>query len=298
VQSAGKTRSDVLNPTGYFLGSSSAELDRLRLQAKIYEEHTCWLLDRIPIQPGWRALDVACGPIGIIPLLAERVGPTGEVIGLDSDERMVENARALVADQRLTNTQIVVGDARRTGLPSSRFDLLHERLLLINVPDPESVLAEMIRLTRPGGVIAVQEVDTVSWLCEPPHPAWDRLLDAWKTIGSNLGKDLFIGRRLPALLEGAGLCDVGAHVHALVYRGSHLYKMHLIWFIELGRDRILELGLFSPRELSELVDGLRRHLEQPSVLVLSHLLFQAWGRRPWVPSPPCQRKFRPLGLEG
>jgi hypothetical protein len=92
----------VTTPTEYFLGSSSAELDRLRLQAKIYEKHTRWLLDRIPIQPGWRALDVACGPVGIVPLLAERVGPTGEVISLDSDERMVENARAVVVDQGLT----------------------------------------------------------------------------------------------------------------------------------------------------------------------------------------------------
>ena len=148
VQSARRT-GEILNPTGYFLGSGSAELDRLRLQAQIYEEHTRWLLDRIPIQPGWRALDVACGPVGIVPLLAERVGPTGEVIGLDSDQRMVENARALVVDQRLTSTQIVVGDARRTGLPSSQFDLVHERLLLVNVPDPESVLAEMIRLRAP-----------------------------------------------------------------------------------------------------------------------------------------------------
>jgi SAM-dependent methyltransferase len=269
-----------LNPTGYFLGSSSAELERLTLQAQIYEEHTRWLLDQLPIQPGWRALDVACGPVGIVPLLAERVGPTGEVIGLDSDERMVENARALVADRRLASTKIVVGDARRSGLPSSRFDLVHERLLLINVPDPESVLAEMVRLTRPGGFVAGQEVDTVSWLCEPPHPAWDRLLGAWKIIGSDLGKDLFIGRRLPTLLKGAGLVDVGTRVHALVYRGDHPYKMHLLWFIALGRDRILEKGLFSPAELAELVDGLRRHLEQPDTLVLAHLLFQAWGRRP------------------
>ena len=268
-----------MNPTGYFLGSGPAELERLRLQATIYEEHTRWLLDRIPIQPGWRALDVACGPVGIVPLLAERVGPTGEVMGLDSDAGMVENARAWVVDQGLTSTRIVVGDARRTGWPSSGFDLVHERLLLINVPDPESVLAEMIRLTRPGGFVVAQEVDTVSWLCEPPHPAWDRLLDAWKIIGSELGKDLFIGRRLPALLEGAGLLDVGVQVQALLYRGHHPYKMHLLWFIALGQDRILEKGLFTPAELAELVDGLRRHLEQPDTLVLAHLLFQAWGQR-------------------
>jgi ubiquinone/menaquinone biosynthesis C-methylase UbiE len=84
-------------------------LDRLRLQAHIFEEHTRWLLDRIPFQPGWRALDVACRPVGIVPLLAQRVGPTGEVMGLDSDERMVESARAMVVEQGLTSTQIIGG---------------------------------------------------------------------------------------------------------------------------------------------------------------------------------------------
>lgn len=119
----------------------------------------------------------------------------------------------------------------------------------------------------------------MSWVCEPPHPAWDRLLDGWKMIGSELGKDLFIGRRLPGLLNAAGLIDVQTHVHALVYQDSHPYKMHLLWFTALGRDRMLEKGLFSPSELSDLVNALQRHLEQPDTLVLAHLLFQAWGQR-------------------
>src|SRR5262249_55575277 len=148
-------------------------------------------------------------------------------------------------NQGFMNTQIVGGDARRTGLPHSRFDLVHERLLLINVPDPDAVLAEMIRLVRPGGYVITQEIDTGSRLCEPPHPAWDRLLEAWKIIGSELGKDLFIGRRFPSLLKRAGLSNVGTHAHALVYRGDHPYKMHLLWFIALGQERILNKGLFS-----------------------------------------------------
>jgi hypothetical protein len=55
--------------------------------------------------------------------------------------------------------------------------------------------------------------------------------------------------------------------------------MHLLWFIALARDRILEKGLLSSAELAEFVEGLRRHLEQPDTLVLAHLLFQAWGQR-------------------
>src|SRR5262245_42951691 len=131
----------------------------------------------------------------------------------------------------------------------------------------------------PGGYVITQEVDTVSWLCEPPHPAWDRLLEAWKIIGSELGKDLFIGRRLPSLLKRAGLSNVGIHAHALVYRGDHPYKMHLLWFIALGQERILSKGSISSAELSVLVEGLRHHLEQPDTLVSAHLLFQAWGQR-------------------
>src|SRR5262249_43778443 len=150
----------------------------------------------------------------------------------------------------------------------------------------ESILAEMTRLTRPGGFVVAQEVDTVSWLCEPPHPAWDRLLGAWKSIGNDLGKDIFIGRRLPGLLKGAGLVDVGTHAHALVYRDDHPYKMHLLWFIAIARDRLLEKGVFSRAELDKLVDELRRHLEQPDTLVLAHLLFQAWGRRPLAAPNP------------
>ena len=85
--------------------------------------------------------------------------------------------------------------------------------LLINVPNPEQIVSEMVALVRPGGVVALQDVDRCSWVCDPPHPAWTTLLTALNTAWTQDGADPFIGRRLPGLLRRAGLVDVGVDVH-------------------------------------------------------------------------------------
>jgi hypothetical protein len=60
------------NFQSYPLGGTQTERDRLVLQAEQYAAKTNWLLDQIRIQPGWRAIDIGCGPIGILNLLSER----------------------------------------------------------------------------------------------------------------------------------------------------------------------------------------------------------------------------------
>ena len=66
----------------YPLGGTDSERDRLVNQALQYEPTANWLLDQIGVQPGWRAVDIGCGPIGILNLLSARVGPRGAVVGL------------------------------------------------------------------------------------------------------------------------------------------------------------------------------------------------------------------------
>ena len=78
----------------------------------------------------------------------------------------------------LGNVRFVLGDATATGLSERSFDLAHIRLLLVNVPDPAAVLREAVSIVRPSGTVAVQEVDWLSWQCEPAIPAWTALRDA------------------------------------------------------------------------------------------------------------------------
>ena len=81
---------------------------------------------------------------------------------------------SLAAAQGLANVEVINADARRTGLTAGAFDLVHTRTLLVTLPQPEAVVAEMVRLARPGGWVACQEPDVGCSLCYPQLPEWDR----------------------------------------------------------------------------------------------------------------------------
>jgi ubiquinone/menaquinone biosynthesis C-methylase UbiE len=119
----------------YLLGGSDAERARLRAQAGEFEASARWLLETIGRQPGARVLDVGCGPFGILALLADAVGPAGEVVGLEREHKFLEMARADVARLGLGNVTVLQGDALSSGLDRGSFDLVQERLVLVNVPE-------------------------------------------------------------------------------------------------------------------------------------------------------------------
>ena len=189
----------------YALGSSSGESARLQRQAEELAPDSAVLLDSVGLRPGDSAIDLGCGPRGVIDLLAERVAPGGRVVGLDADPAHVAMASEFVASRGLSEVEVVCGDARDTGLESGSFDLVHARTLLITVPQPAEVLAEMVRLARPGGWVAGLEPDTEAAICYPPHPAFDRLCEIFTIAFSRNGADPHFGRRMAELYRQAGL---------------------------------------------------------------------------------------------
>jgi ubiquinone/menaquinone biosynthesis C-methylase UbiE len=161
--------------TEYVLGGSGAERARLRAQAAEHEASARWLLEAIGIRPGARVLDVGCGPYGILGFLAGAVGLTGEVVGLERERRFVEIVKTEVTRLGLGNVTVVQGDALSSGLDRESFDLVHERLVLVNVPERRELLAEMASLAAPGGVVALEDIDNLSWVCEPAHESWTQV---------------------------------------------------------------------------------------------------------------------------
>jgi SAM-dependent methyltransferase len=268
---------------GYVLGASELERQRLMRQAKGIATEAFWLLDRVGVKRGWRAVDVGCGPIGILDLLCDRVGVTGETVGVDNDARMIAMAREVAAELNLTNLTLIQAEATDTGLEPASFDIAHARLLLVNVPNPERVVTGLSALVRPGGAVALEEVDWVSWVCEPPHHAWDRLRDALCEFRTRRGLDVHMGRRLPGLLRGAGLDEVGfravcpTYVHGDDDNHNHLL---LVNFAKLHGADLVADGLLAADELASLVNALEAHLADPSTVTLYTLLCQAWARRP------------------
>ena len=164
----------TIRSADYVFGGERNELDRLLGQAEDLKPESSALLDQIGIERGWRIADIGCGPIGILDVLSDRVGPEGTIVGVEREPRFAAMARAEVARRGLRNVSIVEGDLLAAGLDEASFDLVHERLVLINVPQPEqhTIVAAMFRLARPGGILAVENWDRASYVSYPEHPAW------------------------------------------------------------------------------------------------------------------------------
>src|SRR5580693_3811077 len=155
---AGVTRPEA--SAVYPLGTSQDESARLVRQAEELAADSAALLDRVGLLPGQSAIDLGCGPRGILDMLAGRVAPAGRVVGLDADPAHTAMAAEFAAARGLSGVEIITGDARSTGLPAGTFDLVHARTLLVNLSEPAEAAAEMTRLARPGGWVASAEPDT------------------------------------------------------------------------------------------------------------------------------------------
>jgi ubiquinone/menaquinone biosynthesis C-methylase UbiE len=264
----------------YALGSNSAESARLRRQSDELRPQSAELLERIGLASGQSALDLGCGPSGIIDLLAATVGPGGRVVGLDADPAHTAMASQYARARGLDNVAVLTADARHTGLPPDSFDLVHARTLLVTIPEPEEVLAEMVRLAKPGAWIASQEADVEHTLCYPSLPAWDRLHELFQSGFSRTGANPCLGRRLGELYRQAGLEDIEVVIHAPAYPAGHSRRTLLPDLVRSLRPMILELGLSDEHELTELDDAVRAHLADPRTLMMPHLLVVARGRKP------------------
>ena len=267
-------------PDQYFLGYRRAEQERLERQADELAHESAWLFDQIGVRDGWRVVEIGCGPRGCLGLLSQRVGATGRVVGVERSDEQVERARQFVAAGCLTNVDVLQADARRTGLAEGTFDLATARLVLVNVPEPEQLVAEMVRLVRPGGVVALHEADSTAQRCDPPLAAQTRLLQLLNACAEMSGIDRSIGPRVPRMLRESGIVDVRVNPLIHVYPPGHGRRMMLLEFVENARHRILDPNLIAEVELDELTAALRRHLEDPGTLVVSSLFIQAWGRTP------------------
>jgi hypothetical protein len=107
-------------------------------------------------------------------------------------------------------------------------------------------------------------------------PAGRDVLSAKRAAGA----DSYIGRRLPELFRQAGLVDIGVEAKADIYPAGHSRRTVLLDLVRSMRPAVLEHGIADERELDEVDRAATRHIDNPDTLVMPHLLFLAWGRKP------------------
>ena len=153
-----------------------------------------------------RVLDVGCGSGADALAMARTVGPGGRVVGIDSAEAMIAHA----TDQRAGEARHLpvsyeLGDAQAMTFPGASVDAAHAERVFQHLTDPQAALAEMIRVTRPGGRVLVADVDWgMAGLDGSDRELTQRILDHT----ARAVRQGWIGRRLNGLFRQAELRDV------------------------------------------------------------------------------------------
>ena len=159
------------------------------------------------LAPGMRVLDVGCGPGSITQGLARHVAP-GEVVGVDLSRETLEAARAAASAQGLTNLTYEEASVYQLPFPDASFDAAYAHQVLQHLREPEHAIREMLRVLRPGGLLAVRDVDWGTATFWPAEPWIDRFIATHFRTWERNGGDPRMGRRLRALFNDAQLADV------------------------------------------------------------------------------------------
>jgi SAM-dependent methyltransferase len=264
----------------YLQAVLASETERLRIQAEAWEPEVEIWLDQIGVQPGWRCVDLGCGPMGILEPLSRRTDWSGRVVGVENSPAQAEDARQFVRDNRLESVEVLTASPYDPPLECGTFHLAHTRFLLASLGREEELLNEMLALVRPGGIVALQEPDAASWNCYPSRPGFRRLVSAIQDAYAEAGGDFNAGRRTFGLLRKLGLADVQARAAVVAERGAGKpFRSALLHEANAVRKLILEGDILSQPELDKAIAEVKQALDDPNTLVLSYTVTQVWGRK-------------------
>jgi SAM-dependent methyltransferase len=240
--------------------------------AALLDATTFGHLDRLGIAEAWQCWEVGAGATTVPVWLAERVGPAGYVLATDIDPSFLHGTGSQRFEVR--RHDIVVDPA-----PADTFDLVHTRVLLEHLSDPDVALARMVHAVPPGGWLLLESADPrlqplgCPDATGPSEELANRVLKACWTLQA-ARTDLGYGRTLPRRLHGLGLVDVAAEVRFSL-AGPAQPQLHRT-LIQRARERLITSELVSAEEIEQhLADVDAGRLDLAAFPVVS-----AWGRKP------------------
>ena len=212
---------DKASPTrAYALGHSDRELERLAVQARLIDPMTRRFFRDAGIVPGMRVLDVGSGAGDVAFLVADLVGDTGQVVGIDRVPAALVAATARAAALSLRNVSFREGDPSDMTFEQP-FDAIVGRYVLMFQHDPTTMLRKLVTHVRRGGVVIFHEPDWDSVRSFPPAPTYDRCC-RWIVETLRLsGADPRMGIKLHATFVEAGLPAPTMRLESVIGGGSN-----------------------------------------------------------------------------
>lgn len=206
------------------------------------------------LSDGMKLLDFGCGPGSVTADLAREVAPTGTIVGIDSSAEAVTIA---ARDAAAAGVQYVQASVYDIPLPDGSVDVAYGHQVLQHLANPVGALSEVLRVLRPGGIVAVRDADFGSMIHHPHFPKLDAWRDLYHGVARANGGEPDAGRHLLQWVQQAGFAEPTATTSTWTYATPEERAAWAdLWAkrISLPRfaDRAAELGLCERHEIAEM----------------------------------------------
>ncbi len=191
------------------------------------------------IKPTDYILDVGCGP-GTITVDMAQIASQGHVLGIEAVPSVLDQARSVAAERGVTNVKFE-GPVDANALPyeDGTFDVVYCHQVLQHTSDPVGILKEMLRVTKPGGIVAARESVYRCFAWYPAHAGLDKWLELYNKNAISNGGDPHAGQVLHTWARKAGFEseEVQSTVTSWCYTGQQAVQWANMW-----ADRALQSG--------------------------------------------------------
>jgi SAM-dependent methyltransferase len=227
-----------------------------------------------------RVLDVGCGSGDVALLVAELVGKTGEVIGVDRAAPAVRLATERAQARGARNVRFLEADPAEMQFDRP-FDAVVGRLVLMYYPDPVAAVQKLVAHLRDEGLIVFHEFDMANFRSLPQAPTFERHAELIRQTLTATGARTQLGLELYAVFLAAGLPGPSMRMDAIVGGGSESPVYEIV--TEVVRSLLpamerLNIATANDLDISTLAQRLRDEVVSVNGVTMSPALIGAWSR--------------------
>jgi SAM-dependent methyltransferase len=223
------------------------------------------------LKQGWRVLDIGCGTGAISKGIAQKVGPTGHVTGIDNTAYFIESGKETYAD--VENLELVHADLL-TFEPTEKFDLIVAARVLQWLNNPQEAVVKLKSMLKPGGILSVLDYnhEALEWQPEPPA-SMRQFYATFLRWRGDAGMNNHIAEDLPGYFTEAGLSTVevlDANEHYKKGEPNFLSKIG-IWSSVAKSTQMVEEGYIDDADRLKAIEDYNKWIESDAQLMVMKL---------------------------
>ncbi|MBO3458027.1 class I SAM-dependent methyltransferase [Aetokthonos hydrillicola Thurmond2011] len=194
------------------------ELSLMKERSRRATKFTFW--QEAGLSPGMSVLDIGCGSGVTTECLAHAAAP-GKVVGIDTSDVVLEQARQLQHKSSLQNLHFEKHDVYDLRFPPNSFDFVWSQLLFQHLQNPEQALRQISRVLKPGGIICIVDAGyPPAGLVYPTSPIIESFLKRIYQLQMFYGGDQYVSFKLGSYLVNTGYTDVNVRQLMNIERGE------------------------------------------------------------------------------